>query len=105
MKRAARRGLYDMVGADPNIDNIVTRCSNVQRNMVNEPHCKISYDADACVAVPLPDPATEYTVYTSDPGSGNPEPLYKFSPDYAGPVSICLYLRGFVVHLLFGICY
>ena len=110
MKRAARRGLYDKpadpkTDYDPETDYIVTRCSNVQRNMVNEPHCKISYDADACVSAPLADPNQDYTVFTSDPGAGNPEPLYKFSPDYAGPVSTYnLYSGFFVVHLLFGIC-
>ena len=108
MKRAARRGLYDDmvdVDADPETDYIVTRCSNVQRNMVNEPHCKISYDADACVSVPLADPNQDYTVFTSDPGAGNPEPSYKFSPDYAGPVSTYNLYTGFVVvHQLFGIC-
>ena len=110
MKRAARRGLYDKPAddkpADPETDYIVTRCSNVQRNMVNEPHCKISYDADACVSAPLADPNQDYTVFTSDPGAGNPEPLYKFSPDYAGPVSTYNLYSVFVVvvHLLFGIC-
>ena len=100
MKRAARRGLYDKpadpkTDYDPETDYIVTRCSNVQRNMVNEPHCKISYDADACVSVPLADPNQDYTVFTSDPGAGNPEPLYKFSPDYAGPVSTYNLYSGF----------
>ena len=39
--------------ASANNDNLVVLCSNVQRNFINEPFCKLSYDEDACVSVPL----------------------------------------------------
>ena len=46
MQRAARSGDND--DGNPNTD-LVTLCSNTQRNIFNEPHCKISYDPEACV--------------------------------------------------------
>ena len=51
MNRAARSGDND--DGDPNTD-LVVRCSNVQRNIFNEANgCKLSFDEDACVSVPL----------------------------------------------------
>ena len=52
MKRAKRSG--DTDDGDDRTD-IVTRCSNVQRNIFNEAWCKISYHPDTCETVPLPD--------------------------------------------------
>ena len=57
MKRAARSGPND--DGDPRTD-LVVRCSNDRRNLFNEPHCKISYDPDACVSQPLPDPKVRH---------------------------------------------
>ena len=79
MKRAARDD-----DGDPTT-GLVTRCLNTQRNWLNEPSCKISYDENACVSTPLPDPATDYTVSTRDPGAGIAEPTYKYEPRFAGP--------------------
>ena len=79
MKRAARDD-----DGDPTT-GLVTRCLNTQRNWLNEPSCKISYDENACVSTPLPDPATDYTVFTRDPGAGIAEPTYKYEPNFAGP--------------------
>jgi hypothetical protein len=72
MKRASRDG------------KLVARCVNAERNIFNEASCKISYDEDACVSVPLPDPNDAYRVNSVDPGA-NTEPLYKYTPAYAGP--------------------
>lgn len=52
----ARRGAVAPYGdGSPDID-LVTRCSNVEKNIFNEGHCKISYDVNACETVPAPDP-------------------------------------------------
>jgi hypothetical protein len=76
MKAAARSG-----------DNLVVRCSNVQRNVFNEAKCRISYHEDACQSVPLPDPKDSYRVWMYDPGGGGgtPEKMWKYLPSYAGP--------------------
>lgn len=50
MNRAARSGIND--DGDANTD-LVVRCSNVERNIFNEPHCKLSFDENACVALPV----------------------------------------------------
>ena len=60
----ARRGANGPYGdGSPNID-LVTRCSNVEKNIFNEAHCKISYDVNACETVPAPDP--DHTMYRRD---------------------------------------
>ncbi len=52
----ARRGAVAPYGdGSPDVD-LVTRCSNVEKNIFNENHCKISYDVNACETVPAPDP-------------------------------------------------
>ena len=87
MKRAGRSGLN--TNTDPKYDEstvaLVTRCTNTQRNVFNEKYCKISYNENACVSDPLPDPADDYKQYTINPGMGDTDPLYKFEPSYAGP--------------------
>jgi hypothetical protein len=57
MKRA-RRAVNGVPYGDgtPNVD-LVTRCSNVEANIFNEPFCKISYDENACETTPAA-PAT-----------------------------------------------
>ena len=118
MKRAARSGDND--DGDSTTD-LVTRCSNTDRNVFNEASCKISYHQDACVSSPLPDPNDSYRAtmvslfpatrkiflyhisllifiltstilglaisYTAqiNPGTGEAEPVWKYSPDFAGP--------------------
>ena len=79
MRRAARTD-----DGDPNRD-MVTRCTNAPRTLFNEHACKISFDEEACVSTPLPDPADNNKVYVLDPGKGSPERVYKYRPSFAGP--------------------
>ena len=90
MKRAGRSGLNTNDETKNNYNEstvaLVTRCTNTQRNVFNEQYCKISYDENACVSDPLPDPNDDYRQFTIDPGDGQTvEPMYKFEPSYAGP--------------------
>jgi len=62
MIRAARSGDND--DGDSRTD-LVVRCSNANRNIFNEPNCKISYQADVCVSAPFPDPDSNYVSYIS----------------------------------------
>jgi len=82
MKRAARSGPNE--DGDSTTD-MVTRCSNTQRNVFNEGSCKISYHPDACVSVPLPDPNDDYSSLTVNPGVGIADSVSKYLPHYAGP--------------------
>lgn len=81
MKLAARSGGND--DGNPNTD-LVVRCSNVQRNIFNEGECRISYHADACQSVPLPDPKDFYRSNMYDPAAAL-EATWKYLPSYAGP--------------------
>ena len=62
-----------------NPGQLVVRCSNAQRNIFNEESCKLSYDADACVSVPIG------TATIRDPGGDNPSFVSDYLPSYAGP--------------------
>jgi hypothetical protein len=77
MKAAARVGANDD-------NNLVVRCSNVQRNIFNEKSCKISYHPDACSSVPLPDPDNFYRSVMKDPGE-KIDHMWKYLRPYAGP--------------------
>lgn len=82
MIRASRSGANE--DGDPRTDTVV-RCSNTQRNIFNEPHCKLSFDPQACVSVPLPDSSDNYRSSSINPGGTSSDPVTKFMPEYAGP--------------------
>ena len=68
MRRAARQS----TDADGLRTDKVVLCSNTQRNIFNEAHCKISYHEDACVSVALADPPAgdaRFSVRSSNPDS------------------------------------
>jgi hypothetical protein len=71
LKRAAR-------GAGE-ID-LITRCSNVQRNVFNDGQCQISYHPDACQTVPLQGDMIDPTYFAK-----SIEKAYKYLPPWAGP--------------------
>jgi hypothetical protein len=86
MKRAAR-GVTEI--------DLNTRCSNVQRNVFNDGHCRVSYHPDACLTNPIQDPNDPYKVGMLDPTSfasmdtrrniKNVERASKYLPAWAGP--------------------
>ena len=86
---------------------MVTRCTNAPRTFFNEHACKISFDEEACVGTPLPDPEDTYKIIATDPGSGVAERVAKYRPSFAGPdgggVGEIIYfmtqLAAFVVHV------
>lgn len=43
------------------------------------------HQPDACVSLPLPDPSDEYRVFSINPGMGEADPVYKYTPVFAGP--------------------
>lgn len=56
VKRASR-------AAEGDDDHLVVRCSNVERNIFNEHHCKVSYEPNVCTSKPLPDSKSGNSVF------------------------------------------
>ena len=56
VKRASR-------AAEGDDDHLVVRCSNVERNIFNEHHCKVSYEPNVCTSKPLPDSKSGNSIF------------------------------------------